>query len=62
MSFVSGTCGNEQAQKFLENLQLDFRNLSQDTKKKYPQIKEVSILARKKINVCHVILYYFMMR
>lgn len=41
MSFVSGTTGNEAAQKFLEVLQNDFRNLSQETKKKYPQIKEV---------------------
>lgn len=43
MSFVSGTTGNEAAQKFLEVLQNDFKNLSQETKKKYPQIKEVSI-------------------
>lgn len=42
MSFVSGTTGNEAAQKFLEVLQNDFKNLSQETKKKYPQIKEVS--------------------
>lgn len=42
MSFVSGTTGNEAAQKFLEVLQADFKNLGQETKKKYPQIKEVS--------------------
>jgi Dimerisation and cyclophilin-binding domain of Mon2 len=42
MSFVSGNVGSEQAQKFLENLQQDFRSLSADTKKKHPQIKEVS--------------------
>lgn len=42
MSFVSGTTGNEAAQKFLEGLQNDFKNLSAETKKKYPQIKEVS--------------------
>lgn len=42
MSFVSGTTGNEAAQKFLEVLQGDFKNLAQETKKKYPQIKEVS--------------------
>lgn len=43
MSFVgSGTTGTEQAQKFLESLQNDFRNLSAETKKKNPQIKEVS--------------------
>lgn len=43
MSFVSGTTGTEAAQRFLEVLQADFRNLSLETKKKYPQIKEVSI-------------------
>lgn len=41
MAFVSGTTGNEAAQKFLEVLQNDFKNLGQETKKKYPQIKEV---------------------
>uniref|UniRef100_A0A182JBS9 Protein MON2 homolog n=1 Tax=Anopheles atroparvus TaxID=41427 RepID=A0A182JBS9_ANOAO len=40
MSFVSGTTDTEAAQKFLEVLQNDFRNLSLETKKKYPQIKE----------------------
>ena len=43
MSFVgSGTTGTEAAQKFLESLQNDFRNLSAETKKKNPQIKEVN--------------------
>lgn len=42
MAFVSGTTGNEAAQRFLEVLQNDFKNLGQETKKKYPQIKEVS--------------------
>lgn len=42
MSFVgSGTTGSEAAQKFLEQLQSDFRTLSSETKKKNPQIKEV---------------------
>lgn len=42
MSFVgNGTTGTEVAQKFLESLQNDFRNLSAETKKKNPQIKEV---------------------
>jgi hypothetical protein len=42
MSFVgSSTTGTEAAQKFLESLQSDFRNLSAETKKKNPQIKEV---------------------
>ncbi|XP_052894709.1 protein MON2 homolog isoform X2 [Anopheles moucheti] len=40
MSFVSGTTDTEAAQKFLEVLQNDFRNLSLETKKKFPQIKE----------------------
>uniref|UniRef100_A0A1L8DV77 Protein MON2 homolog n=1 Tax=Nyssomyia neivai TaxID=330878 RepID=A0A1L8DV77_9DIPT len=40
MSFVSGTTGSEAAKKFLEVLQNDFRQLGQETKKKYPQIKE----------------------
>ncbi|XP_039437762.1 protein MON2 homolog [Culex pipiens pallens] len=37
---AGGTTDNEAAQKFLEALQTDFRNLSLETKKKYPQIKE----------------------
>lgn len=42
MSFVgNGNTGTEAAQKFLESLQNDFRNLSAETKKKNPQIKEV---------------------
>lgn len=43
-SFVCGTIGNEAAQKFLEILQLDFKHLGQETKKKYPQIKEVGLV------------------
>lgn len=43
MSFVSGNASsNEAVQKFLEILQNDFRLLANETKKKYPQIKEVS--------------------
>lgn len=43
MSFVgSSTCGSPESQKFLEHLQNDFRTLITDTKKKFPQIKEVS--------------------
>lgn len=49
MSFVgSGTTGTEQAQKFLESLQNDFRNLGTETKKKNPQIKEVRAAERQK--------------
>lgn len=51
MSFVgSGTTGTEAAQKFLESLQNDFRNLSAETKKKNPQIKEVRMMCSIKIN------------
>lgn len=53
MSFVgSGTTGTEAAQKFLESLQNDFRNLSAETKKKNPQIKEVKKKRKKKIMSC----------
>lgn len=48
MSFVgSGTTGTEQAQRFLESLQNDFRLLSVETKKKNPQIKEVKFIVFK---------------
>lgn len=50
MSFVrtvgSGpaTGGNaESVQKFVEALRADFKTLSLETKKKYPQIKEVNV-------------------
>lgn len=43
MSFVSANASNEAVQKFLEILQNDFRTLANETKKKYPQIKEVRI-------------------
>lgn len=41
MSFVNSNPSNEAVQKFLEILQNDFRTLANETKKKYPQIKEV---------------------
>lgn len=60
MSFVgSGTTGTEQAQKFLESLQNDFRQLSTETKKKNPQIKEVRnnfancLVFHLKFSKCH---------
>lgn len=40
MSFVKGSV----VQKFLDGLQHDFKTLAQETKKKYPHIKEVSII------------------
>lgn len=50
MSFVrtaaaasAATAGSsESVQKFVEALQSDFKTLSLETKKKYPQIKEVN--------------------
>lgn len=41
MAFEAGPVGSDNAQLFLESLQNDFKNLSLETKKKYPQIKEV---------------------
>ncbi|KAK7789330.1 hypothetical protein R5R35_012807 [Gryllus longicercus] len=40
MACVGGTTGNDAAQKFLDSLQNDLKNLSAETKKKFPQIKE----------------------
>ena len=34
---------SESQKKFLENVQIDLRNLSQEAKKKYPQLKDVSM-------------------
>lgn len=41
MAFESGTVGIETSQAFIQSLQNDLKNLSLETKKKYPQIKEV---------------------
>lgn len=41
MAFESGTVGVDTSQAFIESLQNDLKNLSLETKKKYPQIKEV---------------------
>lgn len=50
MSFVGGGVvgGGTDVHKFVEALQADFKTLSLETKKKYPQIKEVSACARVK--------------
>ncbi|XP_046407133.1 protein MON2 homolog isoform X3 [Ischnura elegans] len=40
MAFVGGTTGSDVAQKLLDTLQNDLKNVSLETKKKYPQIKE----------------------
>lgn len=37
------THNQEVLKKFIETLQNDFKNLSSETKKKYPQIREVSV-------------------
>lgn len=64
MAFDSGTTGSEFAQHFLESLQNEFKNLSLETKKKYPQIKESCEEAISKIRsaaanpqtpVCYVV-------
>ena len=41
MAFESGTFGMDALPAFIEALQNDFKTLSFETKKKYPQIKEV---------------------
>lgn len=43
MAFVSAVTGDDSTKKFMEVLQNDFRNLSTETRKKYPQIREVFI-------------------
>lgn len=40
---AASASGNESVHKFIEALQADFKVLSLETKKKYPQIKEVCI-------------------
>jgi hypothetical protein len=59
MACVGGTTGNETAQKFLESLQNDLRNLSIETKKKFPQIKEVRKLRRYKMYIFNSEIYVF---
>lgn len=54
MSFVSANASNEAVQKFLEILQNDFRTLANETKKKYPQIKEVGRFAMH-LSILHVL-------
>jgi len=47
-SSLSSVTDNENAIRLLESLQNDFKCLSMETKKKYPQIKEVSTLVLHK--------------
>lgn len=44
MAFVSAVTGDDSTKKFMEVLQNDFKTLSLETKKKYPQIREVFIV------------------
>lgn len=43
MAFVSAVTGDDSTKKFMEVLQSDFKTLSFETKKKYPQIREVLV-------------------
>lgn len=43
MAFVSAVTGDDCTKKFMEVLQNDFRTLSSETRKKYPQIREVRV-------------------
>lgn len=58
MAFDSGTTGSEFAQQFLESLQNEFKNLSLETKKKYPQIKEVCCQCCINIHDSILIIFY----
>lgn len=44
MAFVSAVTGDDSTKKFMDVLQNDFKTLSLETKKKYPQIREVLYL------------------
>lgn len=54
MTQEGGVTNPEVPQAFLDSLQNDLKNLSLETKKKYPQIKEVTF-----INVLIVFLLLF---
>ncbi|XP_052750934.1 protein MON2 homolog [Galleria mellonella] len=51
MAFVSAVTGDDSTKKFMEVLQNDFRNLSLETKKKYPQIREACDEAIEKLSL-----------
>lgn len=51
MAFVSAVTGDDSTKKFMEVLQSDFKTLSLETKKKYPQIREVFIVLLIKFNL-----------
>lgn len=43
MAFDGGISNVELSQGLIESLQVDFKNLASESKKKYPQVKEVNI-------------------
>ncbi|XP_060807480.1 protein MON2 homolog [Amyelois transitella] len=49
MAFVSAVTGDDSTKKFMEVLQNDFKTLSLETKKKYPQIREACDEAIEKL-------------
>ncbi|KAJ2939441.1 hypothetical protein O0L34_g10873 [Tuta absoluta] len=51
MAFVSAVTGDDSSKKFMEVLQTDFRTLSLETKKKYPQIREACDEAIEKLQL-----------
>ncbi|XP_037876961.2 protein MON2 homolog isoform X1 [Bombyx mori] len=51
MAFVSAVTGDDSTKKFMEVLQNDFKNLSLETKKKYPQIREACDEAIEKLSL-----------
>ncbi|KAM3959984.1 LOW QUALITY PROTEIN: mon2 homolog, regulator of endosome-to-Golgi trafficking [Aphomia sociella] len=51
MAFVSAVTGDDSTKKFMEVLQNDFKTLSLETKKKYPQIREACDEAIDKLSL-----------
>ncbi|CAH2268533.1 jg22666, partial [Pararge aegeria aegeria] len=51
MAFVSAVTGDDSTKKFMDVLQNDFRTLSLETKKKYPQIREACDEAIEKLTL-----------
>ncbi|CAG9796216.1 unnamed protein product [Diatraea saccharalis] len=51
MAFVSAVTGDDCTKKFMEVLQNDFKTLSLETKKKYPQIREACDEAIEKLSL-----------
>ncbi|XP_041983537.1 protein MON2 homolog isoform X2 [Aricia agestis] len=51
MAFVSAVTGDDSTKKFMDVLQNDFKTLSLETKKKYPQIREACDEAIEKLSL-----------